>query len=57
MYAVIHKDSGQEISYHDTVQECLRMISVYENADGVTGELIPDSYGWKPVEDLTTQTQ
>ena len=51
MYAVIHKDSGKEISYHDTVDECIRMIAIYENADGVEGTLVPDSYDWKPVED------
>lgn len=51
MYAVIHKNSGKEISYHETVEECIRMIGVYENADGVVGEYAPDSYDWKPVEE------
>lgn len=51
MYAVIHKDSGKEISYHESVAECLRMIAVYENADGVEGNFVPGSYDWKPVED------
>ncbi len=49
MYAVIHKDSGMEISYHETVEEAIKMISVYENADGVEGQYTPDIYDWKPI--------
>jgi len=39
-----------EISYHDSVEEALHMIAVYENADGVEGIYVPDTYDWKEVE-------
>lgn len=51
MYAVIHKESGEEISYHDTVEETIRMIAIYENADGVEGLYVPDAYDWKETTD------
>lgn len=51
MYAVIHTDSGKEISYHNTVQEAINMIAIYENADGVKRNLVPGAYDWKPMDE------
>lgn len=41
----------EEISYHETVEEAIRMISVYENADGTEGNYTPGNYDWKPIAD------
>lgn len=49
MYAVIYKDSGTELSYHQTTQEAIDMIAVYEMGDRRENDYDPDRYDWKPV--------
>lgn len=44
MYAVICKQTGKEISRHKTASEALRVIAVYENADGIEGIYTPGAY-------------
>lgn len=47
-YAVYHIDSGNEISYHESVAECLQAIDAYNEMDGSFGLL---EYDWKFIEE------
>lgn len=55
MYAVIHADSGKEISYHETVAEAIEMIGIYECGDRRENDYEPDRYDWKPVAEYEKQ--
>lgn len=44
--AVIHKDSGEQISYHATVEKALIAIHNYERLDKMDGLYEPDKYDW-----------
>ena len=43
MYVVIHKDSGKEISYHESLQATLAAIELYAATDGCS----VDKFDWK----------
>lgn len=44
--AVIHKDSGEQISYHATVEKALIAIHNYERLDKMDGLYEPNKYDW-----------
>ena len=43
MYVVIHKGSGKEISYHESLQATLAAIELYAATDGCS----VDEFDWK----------
>lgn len=44
--AVIHRDSGEQISYHPTVEKALIAIHNYERIDKMDGLYERDKYDW-----------
>jgi len=48
-FAVIHTDSGAELSYHETAQAANEAIDIYETIDRREGTYAPEQYDVKPV--------
>ncbi len=46
-YEVYHKDSGEGISYHDTITEALAAIEMYERMDRTDGTYQEEAYDFR----------
>lgn len=46
MYAVVIRETRQEISYHDTTAKCLIAICNYEHLDKMDGTYERNKYDW-----------
>lgn len=51
MIAVIHRESGKEISYHKTINEAIIAIHNYQRIDHMDGTFEPNKYEWKFTDD------
>ena len=51
MYAVIHKDSGGELSYHNTLKGAQTAVAMYNHIDWYERNYDPDQYDIIPIGD------